>query len=118
MATSSKSPSKQTPKKVQRPVPAAEAAASKKRPMPAAPLPTRPEVLAFTRINYLLLIGGILLLVVGFLLMSVGDFVDATQFSVALHIAPIVVMAGFIEVIFAIMYRPKQDAILSSGEAV
>ena len=116
MATSPKSSPKQAPRKVQRPAPAVEAAAPKKRPMPAPSAPARPEVLAFSRMNYLLLIGGILLLVVGFVLMSVGDFVDATQFSVALHIAPVVVMAGFVEVIFAIMYRPKQDITLQAEE--
>ena len=65
------------------------------------------ETLPFTRKNYMLLILGIVIIALGFFLMSLEPFIDATQFSIALYIAPIVVVAGFIEIIFAIMYREK-----------
>ncbi|WNJ20843.1 DUF3098 domain-containing protein [Pontibacter sp. G13] len=66
-------------------------------------------ILPFTRKNYVLLIIGVLLIGAGFLLMSMDDFIDANEFSVSLYIAPIVVMAGFIEVIYAIMYQEKNQ---------
>ncbi|MEL7342290.1 MAG: DUF3098 domain-containing protein, partial [Bacteroidota bacterium] len=78
----------------------------KKRPMPtAAVAETSQEELPFTRTNYVLLIIGIVIILAGFVLMSLDEFIDATEFSVSLYIAPILVVGGFIEVIFAIMYR-------------
>ena len=69
-----------------------------------------PLELPFSRTNYLLLILGAGLIGLGFFLMSLDDFVDATQFSISLWIAPVVVMAGFLEIIYAIMYKPKGKA--------
>ncbi len=64
-------------------------------------------VLPFTRMNYILLAVGVAIIILGFFLMSLDDFVDATKFSVSLYIAPIVVISGFAEIIYAIMYKPK-----------
>lgn len=66
-------------------------------------------VMPFTRMNYILLLAGIAIIVVGFFIMAQDEFVDATKFSMSLHVAPVVVVAGFVEVIFAIMYRPKSQ---------
>ena len=69
-----------------------------------------PAVLPFGRMNYILLVIGIAIIGFGFLLMSMDDFIDATKFSVSLYIAPFVVVAGFVEIIYAIMYKaPQQD---------
>jgi len=68
----------------------------------------RNVVMPFERMNYILLLVGIGIIAFGFFLMSIGDFKDASEFSVALHIAPIVVVAGFLEIIYAIMYTPKK----------
>ena len=85
--------------------------AEKKRPMPtAASTETTQEELPFTRTNYVLLIIGIVIILAGFVLMSMDEFIDATEFSVSLYIAPILVVGGFIEVIFAIMYRADDAA--------
>ncbi|MEL6590463.1 MAG: DUF3098 domain-containing protein [Bacteroidota bacterium] len=74
-------------------------------------------VLPFGRMNYILLIIGIAIIGLGFLLMSMDDFVDATQFSVSLYIAPFVVVGGFVEIIYAIMYRaPQQDEVAVSSD--
>jgi uncharacterized membrane protein HdeD (DUF308 family) len=62
----------------------------------------------FGRMNYILLIAGIVVIGFGFFLMSLDNFVDATKFSISLYIAPIVVVAGFVEIIFAIMYNPDK----------
>lgn len=73
----------------------------------AAPVAKSDAVLPFTRTNYLLFIGAVLVIAFGFFLMSLDGFVDATQFSISLYVAPVVVVAGFIGIIFAIMYRTK-----------
>ncbi|MEM8897597.1 MAG: DUF3098 domain-containing protein, partial [Bacteroidota bacterium] len=76
------------------------------KPASAPATPQKEVVLPFQRMNYILLIVGVLIIGLGFFLMSLDEFVDATQFSVSLYIAPIVVIAGFLEIIYAIMYKP------------
>ena len=111
MAKSSKNTPKKkvvkaAPKRVVKTSSAPTAKAEKKRSMPtAAVAETSQEELPFTRTNYVLLIIGIVVILAGFVLMSLDEFIDATEFSVSLYIAPILVVGGFIEVIFAIMYR-------------
>lgn len=72
-------------------------------------------VLPFVRMNYILLLAGVALIAFGFYLMSLDNFVDATQFSISLHIAPIVVVSGFVGIIYAIMYKPAaaKDQVVS-----
>lgn len=65
------------------------------------------EELPFQRMNYILLLVGVAIIGLGFILMR-GPFVDSKTFSVPLHVAPLLVIAGFIEVVFAIMYVPKK----------
>ena len=67
------------------------------------------EALPFGRKNYVLLAIGIALITLGFFLMSLDGFVDATKFSISLHLAPIVTVAGFVEVIYAILYNPNKN---------
>ncbi len=68
---------------------------------------------AFHKENYLLLITGIILIAAGFLLMLGGGSDDPEVFSEALFdfrrltLAPILILAGFIVEIYAIMKRPK-----------
>lgn len=63
--------------------------------------------LPFERMNYILLIIGIVMIALGFFLMR-GEYVDATKFSVPLYVAPVIVVAGFLEIVYAIMYTPKK----------
>ena len=76
----------------------------KKQPMP------------LTSKNYLLMLAGLLIVVLGFVLMSGGGEHTATEFDESIFsfrritLAPIVVIAGFVFEIFAIMKRfPTQD---------
>ena len=68
---------------------------------------------AFHKENYLLLISGLILIAAGFLLMLGGGSDDPAVFSEALFdfrrltLAPILILAGFIVEIYAIMKRPK-----------
>jgi fumarate reductase subunit D len=70
---------------------------------------------AITKINYLLIIAGFVVIIIGFMLMAGGKSVDPNEFSEEIFsfrritLAPIVVLAGFIFEIFAIMYRPKNN---------
>lgn len=69
---------------------------------------------AFTKQNYILLIVGILLICAGLLLMIGGGSDDPNVFNddifnaQRLTVAPILIAAGFIVEIFAIMYKAKQ----------
>ena len=69
---------------------------------------------AFGRINYILLIVGIVLLALGYILLVGGGSTDPDVFNEAifdaqrLTIAPLLLMAGFIVEVFAIMIKPKE----------
>ena len=75
------------------------------------------EVLPFGRMNYILLLIGIGIIGLGFFLLSLDDFKDATEFSVSLYIAPVVIVGGFIEIIYAIMYKDKSQTSPATTEA-
>ncbi len=70
---------------------------------------------AFHKENYLLLIVGLVLIAIGFLLMLGGGSDNPEVFSEALFdfrrltLAPILILAGLIVEIFAIMKRPKSS---------
>lgn len=70
---------------------------------------------AFNKTNYLILIVGLLVIIVGFLLMIGGGSDDPEVFSEALFgfrrltLAPILILAGYIIEIYAIMYRAKEQ---------
>lgn len=61
--------------------------------------------LLFTKENYYLVIASILIVIIGFILMSGsdGDIYDFRRIT----LAPIVVIIGFILGIYAIFYRKK-----------
>jgi membrane-bound ClpP family serine protease len=67
----------------------------------------------FGKQNYQLLIGGIVLIILGYLLMIGGGSDDPNVFNPAIFdtqritIAPMVCLLGFITIIVAIMWRPK-----------
>lgn len=69
------------------------------------------EQLAFTRLNYILLIAGAVLILLGFLLMSGGGSDDPNVFSDAifsarrLTVAPIVIVLGYLTVLYSIMKK-------------
>ena len=69
----------------------------------------------FTRRNYALMLAGVVVIILGFILMSGGAEHTATEFDASIFsarritVAPIVVIAGFVLVGFAIMKRFKED---------
>jgi len=67
----------------------------------------------FSKQNYLILLAGVVLVVLGYLLMIGGGSDDPNKFNPAIFdaqritVAPIVCLLGFMTVIVAIMWRPK-----------
>ncbi len=70
---------------------------------------------AFSKKNYTLLITGLVLIAIGFLLMIGGKSEDLQIFDNAIFnfqrviLAPIIILAGFVVEIYAIMWRPKSS---------
>ncbi|MEI6764464.1 MAG: DUF3098 domain-containing protein [Bacteroidota bacterium] len=70
-------------------------------------------VFLFGRINYILMLSGLLVMAIGFILMIGGGSKDPNVFNPdifdaqRLTVAPILVLLGYAIEIFAIMIRPK-----------
>lgn len=67
--------------------------------------------------NYIMILSGIAAIILGFILLSGGGSDDpASQFDYdmfnfrRLYVAPVLLLAGFLFEIYAIMYRPKTKA--------
>ena len=69
----------------------------------------------FGKKNYQLLIAGVIVMAIGFILMSGGGsdnpnvFSDATFNKQRLTIAPILILTGLVIEVFAILYKPKEE---------
>ncbi len=77
--------------------------------------PSVPSKPLFTKDNYTLMLAGIVVMAIGFFLMAGGKSPDPTKFddneiysTTRITIAPILIMAGFVIEIFAIMKKPKE----------
>lgn len=70
---------------------------------------------AFQRQNYLLLIAGLVVVILGFIVMTGGGSEDPNEFSEEIFsfrritLAPIMVLGGYGLVMYAIMKKPKAD---------
>jgi hypothetical protein len=71
--------------------------------------------LPFKKINYMLLIGGVVTVILGYLLMSGGGSADPNVFNGEelfsfrrITLAPLVILIGYIIVGAGIMYRSKK----------
>ncbi len=82
---------------------------------------TDKERMPLSKKNYLLMLIGVVVIILGFALMSGGAEHTATEFDESIFsfrritLAPIVVVAGFIFEIYAIMKRFPDDAEQDSG---
>lgn len=71
------------------------------------------EDLAFGKTNYMIMIAGVVLVIIGFILMSGGGSDDPNVFSEEIFsfrrwtLAPVVVVLGYITVFVAIMKKTK-----------
>ena len=101
----------QTPPAAARPAPAP---APVKKPAKTN-MPQKEMFFLFDKENYMLMIGGILLIFIGFLLMSGGKSPDPHGFNYdeiysfrRITLAPIVILLGFAVEAYAIMKKPKE----------
>lgn len=68
---------------------------------------------AFGKINYILMVAGIVVLAIGYVLLSGGGSDDPNVFNPAMFdnrrlvVSPILIVLGFIIEIVAIMYKDK-----------
>ena len=73
------------------------------------------ERMPFTRRNYALMLAGVMVVILGFVLMSGGAEHSATEFDTSIFsarritVAPIIVIAGFVMVGIGIMKRFKSN---------
>jgi membrane-bound ClpP family serine protease len=70
---------------------------------------------AFSRMNFILLAVGMLVVVIGFILMSGGSSSEEAYnpdiFSTRrIVVAPIVCLLGFVSMIYAVVHKPKDEA--------
>lgn len=75
---------------------------------------TRKPGFAFGKENYRILIVGVIIVVIGYLLMIGGGSDDPTKFNAdeifsfrRITLSPIVILAGFVVVLFGIMKKSK-----------
>lgn len=73
--------------------------------------------MAFDKTNYRMLLIGIVAVIIGFILMTGGGTGDPNVFNEdeifsfrRITLAPIVCLAGYMFIIYAIMRKPKSDA--------
>lgn len=88
-------------------------AATAKKPLKTV-VDKRPRMqFAFERKNYIILIGSIVLIIIGYLLLAGGGSKDPNQFSYELFstqrmvTAPIILMLGYVGIGVSIMYKEK-----------
>jgi len=74
-------------------------------------------IFLFGKNNYYLMFAGIALIVIGFLMMSGAKITDPNAFDTSriysfrrVTLAPILIIAGFVVEVFAIMRKPKEDS--------
>lgn len=72
--------------------------------------------LAFDRINYILLVVGMVIVVIGFVLMSGAGSTESAYnpdiFSARrIKVAPLVCLFGFVSMIYAVMRKPKDKEV-------
>lgn len=70
--------------------------------------------MVFSALNYKILGVGVLLVFIGFTIMRLENEVYG---FISLYIAPVLIMAGYITVVFAILKRPEESANDKSGTA-
>jgi uncharacterized BrkB/YihY/UPF0761 family membrane protein len=69
--------------------------------------PAKRSFFVFKKINFLLLIASVVIITIGFIIMSIGKEMpfDAAH---KITIAPIIVLTGLLVGLFSILYTPKE----------
>ncbi|HEU4719205.1 MAG TPA: DUF3098 domain-containing protein [Bacteroidia bacterium] len=75
-----------------------------------------PAAFVFGKDNYMIMLAGVAVLVIGYLLMIGGGSDDPNKFNPEIFdarrvtIAPVTLLIGFLVVLYGIMRKPKQSA--------
>ncbi|MCU0435672.1 MAG: DUF3098 domain-containing protein [Bacteroidia bacterium] len=76
----------------------------------------KPAAMAFGRTNYLIILGGVALLIIGYLLMVGGGSDDPNVFNEEMFstrritVSPIVLLLGFVVVLYGIMHKGRSES--------
>ncbi len=62
--------------------------------------------MVFTGRNYALMVLGVALVTVGYVIMRMENEVDG---FISLYVAPLLILGGYLEIIYAILWRPRND---------
>lgn len=62
----------------------------------------------FKKINVIIILAGLALIALGYLLMGTEDFIDATEFSLALYVSPPLIIIGHVVVVVGVVFRGKE----------
>ena len=70
--------------------------------------------LAFDKVNFILLAAGMLIVVLGFILMSGSESTESAFdpnifSSMRIKVAPIMCFVGFVSIIYAVIRKPKDS---------
>ena len=79
---------------------------SGRRRNPQARKPRRTVRMVFRRRNYLLLLIGVAAVVLGYAMMRIDNQVEG---FISLYIAPLIILGGYLEIIWAILVRPEDE---------
>ena len=60
----------------------------------------------FTKRNYQLMVLGVVLVIIGYAIMRMENEVDG---FISLYVAPLLILGGYLEIIYAIMWKPKAE---------
>ena len=69
--------------------------------------------MVFGRRNYVLILAGVLAIVVGYVIMRLENEVDGFM---SLYVAPIIILGGYLEIIWGILASPEGDAEVKTSE--
>lgn len=65
----------------------------------------RSAAMVFERRNYVLLLIGLALVVIGYTIMRWENEMDGV---ISLYLAPLVLLGGYLEIVYAILWRPSR----------
>ena len=73
------------------------------------------ETMVLSSRNYQLMVLGVTLVVIGYAMMRIENEVDGL---ISLYVAPLIILGGYLEIIYAILWRPKSQKIESTEAPV
>lgn len=86
---------------------------SGRRRKPRARDARRSARMVFSRRNYVLLLFGVAAIVLGYVMMRIENEVDG---FISLYVAPILILGGYLEIIWAILASEKEEEPVGTGQ--